>query len=107
MPGGDLPSLTLLALSLLVCIVLVGIASRRTSSAEQDARDVPPTVTAPSSTHLGILCAFICAVGAILLFPWAAALPQAGVQRLLLGIAFVVPVSIGALYATMRSSDDG
>lgn len=48
---------------------------------------------------LAMFCAFVCALGALWLFPWAAHLPIAEPWGLLSGLGFVALVAVSIRYA--------
>ena len=54
---------------------------------------------APTRVPVALLCAFTCSIGAILLVPWAAALPLTNAPGLLPGTLFIAFLTIGVLYA--------
>jgi NADH:ubiquinone oxidoreductase subunit 3 (subunit A) len=57
------------------------------------------THAVPVKVSVALLCAFVCSVGAILLIPWATALPLRGARGLLPGILVIAFLTIGVLYA--------
>ena len=96
------------ALLLLACGVLLGtiaweILVRRAPLQTQDRQDRSSSLSARVPA---LLCAFLCAIGAILILPWAAFLPSAQGEWLP-GVLFVALISVGAWVALGREMGEG
>jgi hypothetical protein len=92
---GWLSAIPLVCLVLLL-VLLYEILVRKQRKA-RPSHPAPPSV--PAKVSVALLCAFACSVGAILLVPWAAALPLTGTPGLLPGILVIAFLTIGVLYA--------
>ena len=97
MPGRNwlLPALLV---GLAVLALSWELVSRRRSRGGASAIPLPPPAT-QNKVLIRLLCAFLCAVGAIGLIPWAAFLPTSEPSGLLPGLLILALLSIGALYA--------
>jgi hypothetical protein len=79
-----------------------GVLSRRALSTVPDAQERPrpeSRLAAVVGILPSLLCAFLCAVGAIWLLPWAAVLPSMRAPGLVSGMPFIALLSVGMLYA--------
>lgn len=65
---------------------------------KEDRAAFPALIQSPR-LWVTILCTFVCTLGALWLFPWAAHLPAAEPWGLLSGLGFVALIAVSILYA--------
>ena len=105
MSSNALPSPVILACFVLLCTILWRISANGQWPTGRETLSHPRSSFWLRRVMPALLCAFLCAVGAVLLVPWATRWPLGDRVGWAAGIIFVGFLSAGAFWAMGRRGD--